>query len=128
MNVAQAEGSHQDVLDFAAVTSRQQQTWATGDFNVTALSVLPASEQLVEAVNPHAGQRVLDVACGSGNAALAAARRYCEVTGIDYVPALLDRARQRAAAEGSRVDFREGAPRRCRCRMRRSTSCSPSSA
>ena len=94
--------------DFAAITGRQQQTWATGDFNVIALSVIGASEQLVEAVNPRPGQRVLDVACGSGNVALIAARRYCEVTGIDYVPELLSRGRQRAAADGVSVDFREG--------------------
>jgi len=94
--------------DFAVITGRQQQTWATGDFNVIALSVIAASEQLVEAVNPCPGHRVLDVACGSGNVALIAARRYCEVSGIDYVPELLARARQRAAADGVSVDFREG--------------------
>ena len=98
----------QDSPDFAAITGRQQQTWATGDFNVIALSVISASEQLVEAANPRPGQRVLDVACGSGNVAVIAARRYCEVTGIDYVPDLLARARQRAAADGVVVDFREG--------------------
>jgi len=98
----------QPVPDFAAVTSRQQQTWATGDFNVIALSVIGASEQLVEALDPRPGQRVLDVACGSGNASIIAARRYCDVTGVDYVPELLERARQRAAAEGTQVDFREG--------------------
>ena len=94
--------------DFAAITGRQRQTWTTGDFNVIAMSVIGASEQLVEAVNPRAGERVLDVACGSGNVALIAARRYCDVTGIDYVPELLARARQRAAADGVSVDFREG--------------------
>lgn len=98
----------QGAPDFAAVTSRQQQTWATGDFNVIALSVIDGSEQLVQAVNPGARDRVLDVACGSGNAALIAARRYCEVTGVDYVPQLLERGRQRAAAEGTQVDFRQG--------------------
>ena len=98
----------QDTPDFAAITTRQRQTWATGDFNVIALSVMAASEQLVEAVNPHPGARVLDVACGSGNASIVAARRYCDVTGIDYVPDLIMRARQRAAAEGTKIDFREG--------------------
>lgn len=100
--------SSQGVPDFAAVTGRQQQTWGTGDFNVIALSVIGASEQLCDAIDPRPGQRVLDVACGSGNAALIAARRYCDVTGIDYVPELLARARQRAAADGVQVDFREG--------------------
>jgi SAM-dependent methyltransferase len=97
-----------DRPDFAAITTRQQQTWATGDFNVLALTILPVSEALVTSVDPHAGQRVLDVACGSGNTALVAARRYCQVTGVDYVPALLERARQRAAAEGVQAEFRAG--------------------
>jgi SAM-dependent methyltransferase len=97
-----------DRADLAALTARQQSMWARGDFNVIALGVVPASEALIASVDPHAGQAVLDVACGSGNAALAAARRYCEVVGLDYVPALLDRARQRAAAEGTTIRFEVG--------------------
>ncbi|MBW3592004.1 MAG: class I SAM-dependent methyltransferase, partial [Actinobacteria bacterium] len=64
------------------------------------------AEVLCEAVDPHGGERVLDVACGSGTAALVAARRYCEVTGIDYVPGLIERAKGRAAADGLKADFR----------------------
>jgi SAM-dependent methyltransferase len=97
-----------DKPDYKAITERQQATWATGDFNELARQVVPVSEATVRAADPHAGQRVLDVACGSGNAALVAARRYCEVTGIDYVPALIERAKQRAAAEGTKIDFRVG--------------------
>jgi SAM-dependent methyltransferase len=66
------------------------------------------AELLSEAVDLRPGQRVLDVACGNGNTSLAAARRFCEVVGIDYVPMLLDEGRERAQAEGLRVDFREG--------------------
>jgi len=95
-------------LDFKAITGRQQQTWATGDFNAVAMTIVPVSEAVVAAVNPHAGQKVLDIACGSGNTALVAARRFCDVTGIDYVPALIERARQRAAADGVQAEFREG--------------------
>lgn len=95
-------------IDFSAITARQQSMWARGDFNVIALGVLHVSEALIERVDPHAGQKVLDVACGSGNAALSAARRFCDVTGIDYVPALIDRARLRAAAEGTNIDFKVG--------------------
>jgi SAM-dependent methyltransferase len=97
-----------DAVDYRELTQRQQATWATGDFNEIARQVMGASATLVDAVDPRAGQRVLDVACGSGNAALVAARRYCEVAGIDYVPALVDRAKQRAAAEGSHIDFQVG--------------------
>jgi ubiquinone/menaquinone biosynthesis C-methylase UbiE len=66
------------------------------------------AEMLCEAVDLHPGQRVLDVACGNGNTALAAARRFGEVVGVDYVAALLEEGRKRAQAEGWQVDFREG--------------------
>lgn len=97
-----------NTVDYQVITERQQATWATGDFNVISRLTMPMSEALVGAVDPHAGQRVLDIACGTGNAALVAGRRYCDVTGIDYVPALIERARMRAAAEGMDIDFRVG--------------------
>src|SRR5450755_2461975 len=87
---------------------RQQQTWATGDFSVVGASQLIVGEMLCDAVEVHAGQAVLDVATGSGNTALAAARRACQVTGIDFVPALLERGRERAAAERLKVTFLDG--------------------
>ncbi|MGJ7461503.1 class I SAM-dependent methyltransferase [Halomonas sp. MA07-2] len=93
-------------VDYQAVTARQQAVWATGDFHEIARQNVVMAEALCAAVDPHGGERVLDIACGSGTAALVAARRYCEMTGIDYVPALIERARQRAAAEGFDVDFR----------------------
>jgi SAM-dependent methyltransferase len=93
-------------MDYQSITTRQQATWATGDFHELARQLTFVSETLCRAVDPHAGQRVLDVACGSGNVALAAARRYCDVAGIDYVPALVERAKARAAAEAVQVDFR----------------------
>jgi SAM-dependent methyltransferase len=95
-------------VDFGDLTDRQRRMWTSGDFSVIARQVVPASEALCEKVDPRPGQRVLDVACGSGNAALVAARRYCEVTGIDYVAALIERARQRAAAEGTEIQFEVG--------------------
>ena len=85
--------------DFAAVKSRQQNIWASGDFSVVASRIVFQAEHLCETADLQAGWRVLDVATGSGNAAIAAARRGCEVVGIDYVPALLERGRIRAAAE-----------------------------
>ena len=94
--------------DFEAVTERQQEIWATGDFNQIARQNWVMAEALCEAADPHPGERVLDVACGSGTAALVAERRYCEVTGIDYVPELIDRATARAQANGQDIDFRVG--------------------
>jgi SAM-dependent methyltransferase len=94
--------------DLAAVKQRQQQTWASADYAAVAALIVPMAEGLAQNAGLRAGDRVLDVATGSGNAALAAARCGCEVTGIDYVPALLERARARAAAEGLEIEFAEG--------------------
>lgn len=94
--------------DLMAIKQRQQVTWATGDYAVVGSTLAVMAEQLCETVDLRAGQRVLDVATGNGNAALSAARRFCEVTGIDYVPALLARGRARAAAEGLPVAFVDG--------------------
>ena len=91
-----------------AIKGRQQKAWSSGDYGKVGVTLLVMGELLCEAVDLRPGQRVLDVACGNGNASLAAARRFCEVVGIDYVPMLLDEGRQRAAAEGLRIDFREG--------------------
>jgi ubiquinone/menaquinone biosynthesis C-methylase UbiE len=94
--------------DFAAVKGRQQKTWASGDFSVVASRIVFQAEHLCETADLQAGWRVLDVATGSGNAAIAAARRGCEAVGVDYVPALLERGRIRAAAEHLDVRFVEG--------------------
>ena len=85
--------------DLVAIKARQQKTWASGDYGTIATGIVPIAEQLCETIDLHAGDRVLDVAAGTGNAAIAAARRYAVVTATDYVPELLDRARERAAAE-----------------------------
>ena len=94
--------------DFGAIKKRQQQMWATGDFAEIGAQQVIVGERLCEAVDLRPGSRVLDVACGSGTAALAAARRFGEVTGIDFVPALLERGRERAAAERLMVEFLDG--------------------
>lgn len=95
-------------LDFAAVKKRQQATWASGDFSVVASRIVLQAELLCEAANLQAGWRVLDVATGSGNAAIAAARRGCQVVGLDYVPALLESGRIRAKAEHLELEFVAG--------------------
>ncbi len=92
--------------DYAAIKQRQQATWASGDFAVIGVTLQIVGESLAEATDIRAGERVLDVAAGNGNATLAAARRFAEVTSTDYVPELLDKGRARAAAEGLHVDFR----------------------
>lgn len=94
--------------DLAAVKQRQQQAWASGDFHAVAARIVLAAEQLCDTADLHAGWRVLDVATGSGNAAIAAARLGCTAVGVDYVPALLERGRERAAAEGLDVELLEG--------------------
>jgi len=91
--------------DFATIKQRQQATWASGDFAVVGTTLQIVGETLAEAVDVRAGERVLDVAAGNGNATLAAARRFAEVTSTDYVPALLDKGRERARAEGLAVKF-----------------------
>ena len=86
--------------DLETIKTRQQATWASGDYAVIGTSLQIVGETLCEAVDVAAGWRVLDVAAGNGNASLAAARRGCEVTATDYVGELLDRARLRAEADG----------------------------
>lgn len=93
--------------DFAAIKQRQQQTWASGDFAVIGVTLQIVGESLAEAADIRANEQVIDIAAGNGNATLAAARRFARVTSTDYVPALLEKGRVRAAAEGLQVDFRE---------------------
>ena len=94
--------------DLPAVKQRQQQAWASGDYHAVAARIMVVAERLVDTADLHAGWRVLDVATGSGNAAIAAARLGVASVGVDYVPSLLERARVRAAAEGLTVDLVEG--------------------
>jgi SAM-dependent methyltransferase len=94
-------------FDHSAIKARQRAAWSTGDFAVIGTTLQIVGETLCEATDVRAQERVLDVACGNGNAALAAARRFARVTGIDFVPALLDRAWMRAAAEGLKLELKE---------------------
>jgi SAM-dependent methyltransferase len=91
--------------DLAAIKQRQQATWASGDFAVIGTTLQIVGESLAEAADIRAGERVLDVAAGNGNATLSAARRFAHVTSTDYVSALLDKGRERARAEALPVTF-----------------------
>ena len=92
-------------VDFNAIKQRQQATWASGDFAIIGTTLQIVGESLAEAVDVRAGERVLDVAAGNGNASLAAARRFARVTSTDYVPHLLERGEARAKAEGLDIQF-----------------------
>ena len=92
--------------DYAAIKARQQAAWASGDFAIIGVTLQIVGETLAEMADIRAGETVIDVAAGNGNATLAAAHRCARVTSTDYVPALLDKGRARAAAEGLEIDFR----------------------
>ena len=94
-------------VDFAAIKSRQHAAWGSGDYAIVGTTVQIVGETLCEAVDLRAGERVLDVAAGNGNATLAAARRFAEVVSTDYVGALLERGRERAKADRLPVTFLE---------------------
>jgi ubiquinone/menaquinone biosynthesis C-methylase UbiE len=94
-------------VDQRAIQSRQQSAWASGDYAVVGNALQIAAEELCETMNLYQDGRVLDVAVGNGHASMAAARRWCDVTSTDYVPALLSRGRERAAAERLKVEFQE---------------------
>jgi ubiquinone/menaquinone biosynthesis C-methylase UbiE len=87
-------------VDVEKITEHQQKMWATGDFHRFGVGMVVVGEMLVRSLRVHAGERVLDVAGGAGNTALAAARRWADVICTDYVPELLERAKRRAEAEG----------------------------
>src|SRR4051794_34088034 len=93
--------------DLAALKTRQQAAWSSGNYAIVGSTLQIVGEQLCEAMDLKAGSKVLDVAAGNGMASLAAARRWCEVTSTDYVPALLESGKARAKAEGMTMQFRE---------------------
>ena len=93
--------------DLAALKTRQQAAWSSGNYAIVGATLQIVGEELCETLDLKAGSKVLDVAAGNGMASLAAARRWCDVTSTDYVPALLERGQARAAAEGWSIEFRE---------------------
>lgn len=107
--VAHVNQDHQPAAQqgFSAVKARQRLAWSSGDYAVVGTTLQIVGEELCEALDLRSGQSVLDVAAGNGNASLAAARRWGDVTATDYVPELLERARERAAADRLAIEFRE---------------------
>jgi ubiquinone/menaquinone biosynthesis C-methylase UbiE len=95
------------IATFEEIKAKQRATWGSGDYGKIAWVTVPVAETLAVAVDPRPGATVLDVATGTGHVALAAARRFANVTGIDYVPELVAIAERRAQAEGLTIDFRE---------------------
>lgn len=93
--------------DLASLKIRQQAAWSSGNYAVVGTTLQIVGEQLCEALDLRAGSKVLDVAAGNGMASLAAARRWCDVTSTDYVPALLECGRARASADGLPIEFIE---------------------
>ena len=108
MNVHAATPTHATPApDLAAVKTKQQAAWSSGDYAIVGTTLQIVGETLCEALDLRSGQTVLDVAAGNGNISLAAARRWCDVTSTDYVGALLERGRLRAEAEGLKIAFKE---------------------
>jgi SAM-dependent methyltransferase len=91
--------------DFTSIKIGQQATWASADFGRIGVRLQIVGELLCEAVDLQAGEKVLDVAAGNGNASLAAARRFANVTSTDYVPELLEQGRRRAEADRLAIAF-----------------------
>jgi ubiquinone/menaquinone biosynthesis C-methylase UbiE len=105
INMSVVQQMTDDSIDYSAIKQRQQAAWASGDYAVVGTTLQIVGEQLCEALDLRPGSQVLDVAAGNGNATLAAARRFAEVTSTDYVQSLLDKGRARAQAEGLSVRF-----------------------
>jgi ubiquinone/menaquinone biosynthesis C-methylase UbiE len=94
--------------DLSELKSRMKATWMAGDFGQIATFTAKAAEEFVQRLGIAHGAKVLDVACGTGNTAIPAARAGADVTGIDIASNLLEKARQRAATEGMNIHFQEG--------------------
>jgi SAM-dependent methyltransferase len=105
--MAQSSAAQIQQPDLPALKARQHGAWSSGDYAIVGTTLQIVGEQLCEALDLRAGMKVLDVAAGNGNATLAAARRWCEVTSTDYVPALLVRGKVRAEADGMKITFKE---------------------
>jgi ubiquinone/menaquinone biosynthesis C-methylase UbiE len=93
--------------DLTAIKGKQHSAWSSGNYAIIGTTLQIVGEQLAEAIDLRAGQKVLDIAAGNGNATLAAARRWCDVTSTDYVETLLKSGTKRAEAEGLPITFQK---------------------
>ena len=91
--------------DFTAIKAKQNSAWASGDYSLIGTTLQIVGEELAEAMDVRPGQKILDVAAGNGNFTLAAARRWADITSSDYVPALLERGKERADADRLEVAY-----------------------
>jgi ubiquinone/menaquinone biosynthesis C-methylase UbiE len=107
MSMTMTAAASTSTPDLGAIKARQQGVWSSGNYALIGATLQIVGESLCQALDLHAGQRVLDVAAGNGNVTLAAARCWCDVTSTDYVPALLEHGKKRAAADGFAVRFQE---------------------
>lgn len=107
MTRAPSQSAAATTPDLAALKTRQQVAWSSGNYAVVGTTLQIVAEELCEALDLRPGRKVLDVAAGNGAASLAAARRWCDVVSTDYVPSLLERGQLRASAEGLAIEFRE---------------------
>ena len=108
-------------VDVMVIKARQQVAWSSDDYAIIGTTIQIVGEELCEALDIRAGQKVLDVAAGNGNASLAAARRWCDVVATDYVPASLERAQSVQLPNVSILTFAKPMPRFCRFRTKSST-------
>jgi ubiquinone/menaquinone biosynthesis C-methylase UbiE len=99
---------HQTITELEALKAKLKATWMAGDFDKIAQLIAPGAEEFIERLELTSGTRVLDIACGSGNLSLPAARAGAKVTGVDIAPNLLETARKRAFAAGLKIEFDEG--------------------
>lgn len=93
--------------NYSAIKAKQQQVWGSGDYSQVGSTIQITGEELCESMDLHSGQSVLDVAAGNGNATMAAARRFCEVTSTDYVESLLNQSKHRAQANSFSINYQQ---------------------
>ncbi len=99
---------NQALPDLQAIKARQKATWETGDFGQVAKYTMPSAREFMGRLRLRPGDHVLDVACGTGNLAVIAARAGCTTAGVDIATNLISQARMRARQDGLAIEYSEG--------------------